>query len=106
MAKLFKNGSVKKKILAILTCALISVSSLAIFGACKKVEGIDITKKNMPQTVYVLGSDLNLTGGKLTVEIKGEKQEIDLSDPSISVTVYDKNKIGEQVLPQPYGEQP
>lgn len=104
MAKLFKNGSVKKKILAILTCALISVSSLAIFGACKKVEGIDITKKNMPQTVYVLGSDLNLTGGKLTVEIKGEKQEIDLSDPSISVTGYDKNKIGEQVLTVTYEE--
>ena len=105
MAKLFKNGSVKKRLLAILTCMFISVCSLALFGACKKVEGIDIAKKNMPQTTYVLGNDLNLADGKLTVVIKGEKSEISLTDPDVSVTGYDKDKLGEQVLTVTYEEQ-
>ena len=105
----FKDWSGKKKaitfssIAAVLVAIIVGV--LCLVGCGKKVENIDIAKKNMPQTTYVLGSDLNLTGGKLTVVIKGEKQEIDLSDPSISITGYDRNKLGEQVLTVEYEEQ-
>ena len=105
----FKDWSGKKKaiifssIAAVLVAVIVGV--ICLVGGGKKVENIDIAKKNMPQTTYVLGSDLNLTGGKLTVMIKGEKQEIDLDDPEITITGYDKNQLGEQVLTVEYEEQ-
>ena len=90
-----------KKLLILLA----SVTLFAcVFVGCKKVENIDVLKKDMPQLVYVQGSELNLSSGKLTVEIKGEKVEIPLDDSSVTISGYDKNKLGEQVLTITYEE--
>ncbi|MBE7067939.1 MAG: hypothetical protein E7381_01415 [Clostridiales bacterium] len=87
---------------------LIVLASMTLFACafvgCKKVEQIDVLKKDMPQLVYVEGSDLNLATGKLTAEIKGELVEIPLNDPSVVVSGYDKNKLGEQILTITYEE--
>lgn len=84
---------------------LASVTLFAcVFVGCKKVENIDVLKKDMPQLVYVQGSELNLSSGKLTAEIKGEKVEIPLDDSSVTISGYDKNKLGEQVLTITYEE--
>ena len=101
MAKFFK----KKKLLLTLASAAMCVCALLGAGCNKKeVEQINITKNNTPQTTYVLGNDLNLSDGMLTVVIDGEKSEISLTDPGVTVTGYDKNKLGEQTLTVTYGE--
>lgn len=87
---------------------LILLASMMLFAClfvgCKKVENIDVLKKDMPQLVYVQGNELNLSTGKLTATIKDELVEIPLDDPSVSISGYDKNKLGEQVLTITYEE--
>lgn len=97
----------KKKLLIIVASAIVFVG--ACIGVCialfsKKVEKIDVLKKDMPQLVYVQGSDLNLSSGKVTAVIGDEKVEIALNDPEVSITGYDKNKLGEQTLTITYEE--
>ena len=107
----FKEFLAKKKVLvisvaAVVLAAIILVVCLLAGGGAsggktsgKKIENIDITKNNAPQTTYVLGSDLDLTNGKLTIVLKnGKKEEIELDNSDVSITGYDKNKLGEQVL--------
>lgn len=114
----FKEWLAKRKVLvisvaAVVLAAIILVVCLLAGGAGgeggktgvggKKIENIDITKSNAPQTTYVLGSDLDLTNGKLTILLKnGKKDEISLNDSDVSITGYDKNKLGEQVLTVEY----
>ena len=101
MAKFFN----KKKLVLILAAAAMSVGVAAATGCKEKVEQITITRNNAPQTTYVYGSDLNLSSGKLTVIVEGEKREISLSDPEVSISGYDKNTLGEQILTVTYKEQ-
>ncbi len=100
MAKFFK----KKRLLLGLASAAMCICAMLAAGCKKEVEQISITKNNAPQSVYVLGNDLDLSKGVLTVVIDGEKSEISLSDPEVSVSGYDKNKLGEQSLTVTYGE--
>ena len=63
----------KKKLLIIVASAVLFVGAciglcLTLFG--KKVEKIDVLKKDMPQLIYVQGSDLNLS----TLRKKKSKQ--------------------------------
>jgi len=95
----------KKKWVIALASAALGVCTLAAVGCGEKVEQIAITKNNMPQQVYVLGNDLNLAGGKLTVVIDGKRSEVPLTDPEVSISGYDKNKLGEQALTVTYKEQ-
>ena len=100
----FKGWIKKNKILAIILAgvvfaAIILTTILLIGGGSKdQVESINITKSNAPQSVFVEGNDLDFTEGKLTVTIDGEKSEIDLDDPEVVVTGYDKDQLGEQTL--------
>ena len=96
-----------RKLGILLASVLMGLCMIFAVGCGPKVEKINITKSNAPQSVYVLGSDLNFSEGKLTVVIEGEeeKTEIPLNDPEISVTGYDKNTLGEQVLTITYKEQ-
>ena len=101
MANLFN----KKKLVIALASAALGLCTMAAAGCGEKVEQINITKNNMPQQVYVLGNDLNLSDGKLTVLIDGERSEVPMNDPEVSVSGYDKNKLGEQVITVTYKEQ-
>lgn len=89
----------KRKLLITLASVLLFAF---VFVGCKKVDKIDVLKKDMPQVIYVQGSDLNLSSGKVTAVIGDEKVEISLDDPDVSVSGYDKNKLGEQVLTVTY----
>ncbi len=91
----------KRKLLILLASAMLFVCA---FVGCKKVEKIDILKKDMPQVVYVLGSDLNLSTGKLTALIGDETVEVALNDSEVSISGYDENQLGEQTLTVTYGE--
>ena len=93
----------KNKILVIIVAAVLVVAMTLVIvliagGSKDEVESINITKSNAPQAVYVQGNDLDFSDGKLTAMVDGEKVEISLNDPEVSVIGYDKNKLGEQTL--------
>ena len=98
MAKFFN----KKKLVILLAGATMCLSTAFAVACGEKVEQINITRSNTPQTVYVLGSDLNLSEGKLTVVIGGNKTEIPFTDPEVAITGYDSSKLGNQVLTVAY----
>ena len=71
----------------------------------KAKEITDISMSSLPDKVqYVKGQDLELAGGKILVRYNnGTSEEIDLLDSRITVTGYQKNKIGNQNLTVRYG---
>lgn len=91
----------KRRLLIILASVMLFA---CVFVGCKKVEKIDVLKKDLPQLVYVVGSDLNLSTGKLTALIGDETVEVALNDPEVSITGYDKDQVGEQTLTVTYGK--
>ena len=88
----------KKKLAIVLASVVMGVCAIFAAGCGKKVEQINITKSNAPQNVFVLGNDLDFSDGKLTVVIDGEKSEVALNDPAVTVEGYNKDKLGEQTL--------
>ena len=97
----------KNKLLIIVASAvlfLVTCIGICLVAFGKKVEKIDVLKKDLPQVIYVQGSDLNLTNGKVTAVIGDEKVEIPLNDPEVTVSGYNKDKLGEQILTITYGE--
>ena len=99
MAKFFN----KKKLIILLAGAAMCVSTAFAVGCGEaKIDRIQLTAKNMPQTTYVLGNDLNLADGKLTVVIEGKQSEVALDDPAVTVTGYDKDQLGKQSLTVEY----
>lgn len=90
----------KKKCLTVLS-VLCLLCALIAFAACGGVETLSFDRSNMPQTVYVLGSDLNLSKGLLNAD----GNSVRLDDGGVSVSGYDKNTLGEQTLTVSYGGQ-
>lgn len=87
---LIKN---KWKILLLILLLTLTASFLI---SCGSVDSISVSE--MPQLTYARGQDLNLDDGVLKIN-KGKKtSEISLSSDEISVTGYDKNKLGEQTV--------
>ena len=66
---------------------------------------IDISMSNLPiETQYVKGQDIELNGGKILVRYNnGSSEEIDLTNPQVSISGYNKNKIGNQSITIRYG---
>lgn len=89
----------KKSILTALF-ALILVFSLFAMAACNpSVQEITLDKSNMPQTVYVQGSELNLEKGSLLAD----GNVVPFSDGGVTISGYDKDKLGQQTLTVTYG---
>ena len=76
----------------------------ATFKVKVKNDIIDIIISNLPtKLIYEKGDDIDLSGGKIKVVYEnGEtiEEEMNLSD--ISITGYDANKLGEQVITVKY----
>ncbi|MBQ9710245.1 MAG: bacterial Ig-like domain-containing protein [Clostridia bacterium] len=90
----------------ILTVALLFTVA-ALITSCgddNKISEIYVTKSDLPRTDYVEGQELDLSKGKLTVVTGGEESKIPLTAPEITVTGYDKDVVGEQVLTISYME--
>lgn len=76
---------------------LLLVTALFAVTACKSVEEIKIDKNSeQPQTIYVLGTELNRSKGAILAS--GEYEAVPLSDPAVEITGYDKNTLGKQTL--------
>ena len=92
-----------KKFSRLALLLLLIVASVFAMTACddpgeQSAAKISVQEGGMPQLMYVLGEELDLSNGVLTVKNGDDVQEIPLNDASISVTGYDKNTLGEQTL--------
>lgn len=91
-----------KKISKLAIVLLMALTAVFAITACNSVESISIDSSNMPQTVFVLGQDLDLSAGKLTVTDSKGSEEVALDSADVTVTGYDKNTLGSQDLTVTY----
>lgn len=69
-----------------------------------KMTSIDI-QTNPTKTTYIKGEVLDLTGGKLQITYEDQTTEIiDMKDDNVSVTGFDSQIIGEQIITVKYKE--
>lgn len=88
MKKSFKHLLWMVCVFALIVCAT----------ACGSVESISVSEDHKFQTTYVLGQDLNLSGGILNVDAGKKSSEIPLDSEDVTVSGYDKNLLGKQTV--------
>ena len=92
-----KNNTWKK--LSLLLVALLCLTVLAACGGNNSaVSEIFVQKSELPRTNYVKGQELDLSKGALTAVIDNETTLIPMTNPDVTVTGYDSNKVGKQTL--------
>ena len=89
------------------------VVSLLVMASCQNGNGnivdipdsgsISVAEDGMPQLVYVVGEEIDLSNGVLTIDTGDEVKEIPLNSEGVTVSGYDKNKVGDQVVTITYG---
>ena len=100
-----------KKFTKMALLLLLIVASVFVFTACDDkpdvIAGGEIFIKDsgMPQLVFVQGEELDLSNGVLSVKDGDAVKEIPMNDANITVTGYDKTKLGEQTITLTYGGQ-
>ena len=91
-------------------CLMITVISVLLVGALTltscgdTVSGVVIKDSDKPRTTYVVGQELDLTGGIITAVVNGSETSIPMTDPEVTVSGYDKTTPGEQTLTVTYKE--
>ena len=96
----------KKFKLTLLVLLVVMITLIAAFTSCggKKVSDIYIAKSDMPKVLYVEGQDLDLSGAALTVVIKDKPGIIPMNSEGVTISGYDKNKVGKQTVTVAYEE--
>ncbi|MBR2967336.1 MAG: bacterial Ig-like domain-containing protein [Clostridia bacterium] len=56
------------------------------------------------QTTFVQGEDINLFGGTLSVVEDGTTKLVDLEDPNVTISGYNSNTVGQQIITVTYKE--
>ena len=102
----------KKLKFTVLSVLVLAILCLAVFTGCKDDSSdtgpsasnteIYIEKSLQPRQLYVEGQELDLSKGALTVSKGGEKTQVPFTDPGVSVTGYDGNTVGDQILTVTY----
>lgn len=92
----------KKSSRVILVLLTLICMAFGLAACGDKVSSIEVG--TAPRVKFVQGLDLDLTGGTLTVNYEKKTEQIALDAEGVSVTGYDKNKIGEQTLTVTYQE--
>lgn len=83
---------------ALVVTILVAVLLIALSGCGNKINDIAIKEDAMPQSVFILGEELDLSSGILIVDEDGKKTEIAMNAEGVSVSGFDKNKLGEQKI--------
>ena len=94
-----------KRIVKILIATLIFTVLAFALASCGGDVTVSTKEGAMPQTVFVLGEEIDLSSGVLVVDENGEKKEIAMNAEGVSVSGYDKNTLGEQKITVTYKEQ-
>ena len=64
-----------------------------------------VIQTNPAKTIYVKGENLDLTGGKIQITYEDKTTEIiDMKDDNVSVTGYNQQIVGEQIITVEYKE--
>ena len=79
----------------------IAIVLVVLLGGSKNID-VAVKEDAMPQSVFVLGEELDLSGGVLIVDKDGEKVEIAMNAEGVSVSGFDKNTLGEQKITVSY----
>ncbi len=82
---------------------VLAVSIFATVACGDSVEEVSVKAEGMPQLVFVLGEQIDLSNGLLTVTDKDGTRDIPMDSEGVSVSGYDKNKLGEQTITVSYG---
>ena len=82
---------------AVAGIALITVLLILLLGGNKNVD-IAIKKDAMPQSIFVLGEEIDLSAGVLLVDQNGNVTEIPMNAEGVTVSGYDKNTLGKQTI--------
>ena len=93
------------KLIAMLLLVLAVFSVFALTG-CNgpQVSDIYVAKSGMPKLVYVQGQEFDVSGGVLTVVTDGEESSIPMNSEGVSISGYDKEKLGKQTVTVTYME--
>ena len=86
---------------AVAGIALITVLLILLLGGNKNVD-IAIKENAMPQSIFVLGEEIDLSAGVLLVNQNGTVTEIPMNAAGVTVSGYDKNTLGKQTITVTY----
>jgi len=92
------------KIIALPILLILTVCIITIFTGCGKAEisDISVSKSDPPRLEYVVGQELDLTRGSITVKEGKKEKNVALSDTGVTISGYDGNVIGKQTLTVEY----
>ncbi len=91
-----------KKFSKLLLLTLCMVAAVLLFAACGSNVELSLKESAMPQTVFVLGEEIDLSGGVLVVREGEETYEVDMTAADVTVSGYDKTRLGEQTITLTY----
>lgn len=81
----------------IVVLLLAMLACVCLFAACgNPVQSLVLSGE--PQTVFVRGNDVDLSGGTLTVNGKKGSFEIGFDDPEVEISGYDGESLGKQEI--------
>ena len=85
--------------------AALLIAGMCVLTGCKddQITEIFIASTDMPRLEYVEGQDLELGLSRLTVIRGDEEGSVPLTDSAVTISGYDKNVAGEQVVTIGYG---
>lgn len=91
--------------ITLLILFVVCITSLMLLNGCgDKITDIYVVPSDAPRLNYVQGQELDLTDGVLTAIVNEEETKIPLNAEGVTVSGYDKNVVGDQVLTITYGE--
>ena len=102
-ASVEKKARKSNRLFIILSAVCLMLCMLTLICACGK-KNVDIAIKDnaMPQSVFVLGEELDLSSGVLVVNVDGKQTEVAMNAEGVTVTGFDKNTLGEQKITVTY----
>ena len=89
-----------KKFTKIIIALIMVIASVLTVSACQTVDSISV--KTAPQTTYLVGQNLNLTGGELTAVTNNGEEVISMTSSDVSVSGYNAQQKGTQTLTVSY----
>ena len=89
-----------------LVVMLLAMICAAVFTGCdggdSTASGIAVKNTDLPRVNYVLGQELDLSNGVITVITDGKESSVPMTAEGVSVTGYDKDVPGKQTLTVTY----
>ena len=93
-----ETNKMKRTFKILLVTLLLAIFTLSIAACGKKKVEVSFKEDAKPQSVFVLGEELDLSSGILLVQNKKGTVEVPMNDEGVTVSGYDKNTLGTQTV--------